>query len=132
MARKYGRGGETPALGALVCDMRIQTRPPSPGEAMAILAGRQHGVVARGQLLAEGLSRDAIGRRLRAGRLHPLHRGVYAVGHGHVSTEGRWGARVLACGVGAILSHRAAAALCGLRPSWRHWVEVSAARSAHP
>jgi very-short-patch-repair endonuclease len=36
---------------------------------------------------------------------------------------------VLACGPGAALSHRAAAALWGLRPAWRDYREVSAARS---
>jgi very-short-patch-repair endonuclease len=42
-----------------------------------------------------------------------LHRGVYAVGHRRLSNEGRWFAAILACGDGAALSHRSAAALWG-------------------
>ena len=94
------------------------------------LASRQHGVVARRQLLALGVGRDAIARRLRDGRLHSLHAGVYAVGHPELRIEGKWLAAVLACGPGAVLSHRAAAALSGLRPAWRDRIEVSAARTA--
>src|SRR6185295_3317585 len=78
------------------------------------LARRQHGVVTRKQLLAGGLSGDMIQRRLAAGRLHPLWRGVYAVGRPEVSDRGRWMAAVLACGPGARLSHGSAAALWGL------------------
>lgn len=76
--------------------------------ALAALAERQHGVVARRQLLAAGLGRRAIDTRLAAGRLHPLHRGVYAVGHLVLSLHGRWMAAVLAHGEGAALSHRSA------------------------
>jgi very-short-patch-repair endonuclease len=78
------------------------------------LAGRQHGVVARAQLLAAGIGARAIDLRLRSGRLHPLHRGVYAVGHQVVSVRGRWLAATLA--TGGVLSHRSAGALWGLRP----------------
>jgi very-short-patch-repair endonuclease len=53
-------------------------------------------------------------RWLRSGRLHRLHREAFAVGHGHVSQQGKWLAAVLACGEGALLSHRSAAALWGL------------------
>ena len=50
------------------------------------------------------------------GHLHPLHRGVYAVGHRNVTTEGRFLAAVKACGPEAVLSHFAAACLhCLLR-----------------
>ena len=91
---------------------------------IARLAERQHGVVTRRQLLATGLKRNGIGRRLGAGRLHAVHRGVYAVGHRRLSREGRWIAAVLACGPGTVLSHRTAAALWGLRQS-ASAVEVS-------
>jgi hypothetical protein len=77
---------------------------------MAELAGRQWGVVSLAQLRAAGLSDDAVQRRVEAGRLHRLHRGVYAVGHTVLKREGRWLAAVLACGAGAVLSHRSAAA----------------------
>ncbi len=77
----------------------------------AALAGRQHGVVSRRQLLATGLSPQQIKGLLRRGHLHPLHRGVYAVGHSRVGQEGCWLAAVLACGPGAVLSHRPAGQL---------------------
>lgn len=81
---------------------------------MARLAGQQHGVVSVEQLRAAGLDRAAIHRRLRAGRLHRLHRGVYAVGHTAVTTHGLYLAAALAAGDGAVVSHRAAAHLFGL------------------
>jgi very-short-patch-repair endonuclease len=60
-----------------------------------------------------------------------MHRGVYAVGHRVVSTRGRWMAAVLACGPTAVLSHRAAAALWGLREAGP--LEVTAGRERrHP
>ena len=97
--------------------------------AIGELAGRQHGVVARAQLIGLGLGEDAIDGRLRSGRLHRLHRGVYAVGHRAVPREGRWMAAVLACGPGAVLSHRSAAALWGMRGHSGGAIEVTAPRS---
>jgi predicted transcriptional regulator of viral defense system len=94
-------------------DVREQTR--GLDARIAVLADRQHGVVARRQLLALGMKREAIAVRLGAGRLHQLHRGVYSVGHTVLSREGRWMAAVLFCGPDAALSHRSAAALWGLR-----------------
>jgi very-short-patch-repair endonuclease len=82
---------------------------------LADLAGRQHGVVARRQLLTLGLHGNAIDRRLEAGRLHRVHAGVYAVGHPLLSHYGRWMAAVLACGPGAALGYASAAALWDLR-----------------
>jgi very-short-patch-repair endonuclease len=55
-----------------------------------------------------------IEHRIAKGRLHPVHRGVYAVGRPSLTREGRWMAAVLACGEGAVLSHRSAAALWGI------------------
>jgi very-short-patch-repair endonuclease len=71
----------------------------------------QFGVVTRTQLVAAGLHSYEITRRLRAGRLHRLHPGVYAVGHSVLVPKGRMLAAVLACGAGAALSHRSAATL---------------------
>jgi hypothetical protein len=68
-------------------------------------------VVSRRQLLEGGVGRRAIEHRLARRRLHPLHRGVYAVGHRLVTVEGRWMAAVLAAGPGAVLSHPSAASL---------------------
>jgi very-short-patch-repair endonuclease len=92
------------------------------------LAERQHGVVSRSQLTELGLGRGAINRRIQRRRLHLLHLGVYAVGHRRLAMRGRWMAAVLAAGPGAVLSHRDAAALIGLRPSARGLIEVSAPR----
>lgn len=90
------------------------------------LAEGQHAVVSRSQLLAGGLSSDTIDRRVAAGRLHVMHRGVYAVGHRLVSLRGRWMAAVLACGPHAALTHRDAAALTGLRAPSGRLIEVTA------
>jgi len=81
---------------------------------MARIAARQHGVIAVEQLNSLGLDKSAISRRLRCGRLHRIHRGVYAVGHQAPSWHARWMAAVLACGEGAVLSHGSAASLWGL------------------
>jgi very-short-patch-repair endonuclease len=107
------------------CDMRIQRRTRGADAEIAALAARQDGVVARRQLLALGLGGDAIGRRLRAGRLHRVHRGVYAVGHPLLSGHGVWMAAVLVA-EGAVLSHRSAAGLWGIRQSDRVEITVPA------
>ncbi|HEX2103575.1 MAG TPA: DUF559 domain-containing protein [Solirubrobacteraceae bacterium] len=94
-------------------------------ERIAALAAAQHGVVARQQLLALGLDANAVTYRLRIGRLHRLHAGVYAVGHPVVGRHGRWIAATLACGPGAALSHAAAGVLWGLRPSSAVYIDVT-------
>src|SRR3954452_3346914 len=78
---------------------------------LATMAAQQHGVVSRRQLLTAGLSVRTIERRVSAGRLHRLHQGVYSFGHDKVTIRGQWTAAVLACGNGALLSHRSSAAL---------------------
>ena len=55
--------------------------------------------------------RSAIAKWVRAGRLHPLYRGVYAYGHSALSQKGEWMAAVLAAGEGAALASWSAAAL---------------------
>lgn len=120
----------------------------SPDLAMAEIAARQHGVVSFAQLRSAGLSTSATARRARAGRLHQVHRGVYAVGHVALSPQGRWMAAILACGNdvrvgrregvdepahpvgvllrwGAALSHRSAAALWQLLPAADGLIDVS-------
>lgn len=100
-----------------------------PVRAMWVLARRQHWVVARWQLLELGFSRQWIEHRIARGRLHPLRRGVYAVGRPHVTPYGRWMAAVLACGRAAVLSHDSAAALWAVRPGEKG-LEVSVVTSA--
>jgi hypothetical protein len=82
---------------------------------IASLADAQHGVVSRSQLLVQGLTDEDIARRIKAARLHRLHRGVYAVGHRVLTAEGRWMAATLA--TGGALSHGTAAAAWDLRPA---------------
>jgi very-short-patch-repair endonuclease/predicted transcriptional regulator of viral defense system len=109
-----------------------KSRERDVDEAIARLARRQHGRVARRQLLALGLGADAIDYRLARSRFHVVYTGVYAVGHDVPTREGVWMAAVLAAGVGAVLSHRDAAALWRIRPSARTRVEVTTPRGQHP
>jgi predicted transcriptional regulator of viral defense system len=95
---------------------------------VAELARRQHGVVERQQLVALGLSLDAIDHRVECGRLLRLHRGVYAVGHRKLTGLGVWMAAVLAAGPGAVLSHRSAGALWGVRAWSGRRVEIAVPR----
>jgi very-short-patch-repair endonuclease len=73
-------------------------------------------VVTRAQLLAAGIGARAIERRLRAGRLHAIHRGIYLVGHRAMAAGAREAAALLACGRGAVVSHQSAANLLHLLP----------------
>lgn len=97
-----------------------RTRDLAPVEAgldrrIGLIAATQYGVVARAQLLGLGASAKQIDHRVALRRLHPLHPGVYAVGHTVLTQHGRWMAAVLFCGPGAALSHWSAAALWGMR-----------------
>jgi very-short-patch-repair endonuclease len=108
-----------------------------PDAIAAEIAERQHGVVSARQLQRRGVAHEAIRTRALSGRLHRIHRGVYAVGHAALSPEARWFAAVLALGGdpggrgdcdlggegdsvlnywGAAVSHRSAACLWDLLP----------------
>jgi very-short-patch-repair endonuclease/predicted transcriptional regulator of viral defense system len=104
---------------------RTLRKEPPRDVAIARLAARQLGVVSLTQLKALGLTASAVRSRVASGRLHRVHRGVYAVGHGRLTVEGQWIAAVLACGSKAVLSHRSAAALWGLRSDNRARTDVS-------
>jgi hypothetical protein len=95
---------------------------------MSLLASKQHGVVSREQLRALGLSSQAVYRRLQKRCLIRLHPGVYAVGHMALSSRWRDFAAVLACGPDALLSHRSAADLWGIRRTSSPRIEVTAPR----
>jgi very-short-patch-repair endonuclease len=83
---------------------------------VADLAARQAGVVAAGQLYELGLTYRHVQALAAQGHLHRLHRGVYSVGHTHLTASGRLTAAQLACGQSAFISHRSAAAFRELMP----------------
>jgi predicted transcriptional regulator of viral defense system len=96
-------------------DIAVEMTSRSADALLAELADRQHGAVSHAQLIALGLGRGAIRHRVQRKRLHPVHRGVYSVGRRGLTRSGVWMAAVLACGPGAVLSHRSAAVLWGIR-----------------
>ena len=96
------------------------------------IAGRQHGVVSRAQLLASAVGEGAIEGRIAKGALRPIHRGVYAVAGRPPAREGQWLAAVLATGRAA-LSHWDAAELWGIvAPRVSRETHVSVPRNAKP
>jgi very-short-patch-repair endonuclease len=98
----------------------------SLGAATWEAAWRQHWAISRAQLLALGLSAEAIRHRLADGRLHRWRwRGVYAVGRPDLSRLGSWTAALLACGPASVLSHASAAALWGVIPYEPGLIDVS-------
>jgi predicted transcriptional regulator of viral defense system len=82
----------------------------TPDQRVAALAGRRKGIVTRRQLVACGMTDRMIAVRVRRGWLHPVYRGVYAVGHASLSETAAFIAAVLACGADATLGFHAAAA----------------------
>ncbi|HKG37665.1 MAG TPA: type IV toxin-antitoxin system AbiEi family antitoxin domain-containing protein [Conexibacter sp.] len=100
-------------------------RAPHTDARIAAIAAGQHGVVSRSQLLDAGIPPTTLRDRVERRQLVPLHRGVYAVGHAHLRPNGYRLAAVLAVGPGAVLSHRDAAALHGLRSGGGTRIDVS-------
>jgi predicted transcriptional regulator of viral defense system len=99
--------------------VRTEERTGAAGahQPLANLAERQHGVVSIRQLEGLGYSRDSVSRASRSGRLHRLHRGIYAVGHMSLTWHSHCLAAVLSCGPNALASHTSAAWLWGLLSS---------------
>jgi very-short-patch-repair endonuclease len=102
---------------------------------VANLAARQWGVVHVGELRACGLNPEAIAHRVRTGRLHPMYRAVYAVGHANPAREGWWLAAVKASRRDAVLGMWSAA----MHVEIMDWEErhpdvlvLGASRPAHP
>ena len=90
------------------------------------LATTQHAVIALRQCVALGLTKQTVYKRARVGRLFRIHQGVYSLVPRQLLTRyGHWMAAVLACGEGAVLSHRTAAALHQLRATDRVHIEVT-------
>jgi very-short-patch-repair endonuclease len=83
--------------------------------------------VTREQLVRLGLTRHGIQHRIARGRLHPIGRGIYAVGRPELTQQGRWMAAVLACGgpAKAAISHSSAAALFKIGVEQVSAIEVS-------
>lgn len=101
-----------------------------PDALIATIADRQHGVISTAQLYGIGLDKDQILYRTRVGRLHRIHRGVYAIGRRGLTLQGRLMAAALACGDGAVVSHRSAASLWGLMTNRPGPVDISVASDA--
>ena len=106
---------------------RRKSARPLPEAAISALFARQYAVASVEQLNDLGLGPRATQHRVATGRLYRIHQGVYALTRSSLLTrEGRWLAAVLACGPGAVLSHRSAAALSQLRPIGSANVDVTA------
>jgi very-short-patch-repair endonuclease len=86
-------------------------------------------VFTRDELLAAGIDKSAITRRLWAKTLHRMYPNVYSVAPpALLRPEARWLGAVLACGDGAVLSHRSAAVLWGLLQERWNFVDVTTPR----
>lgn len=88
------------------------------------IANRQHGIVTHRQLCRLGLTRSAIEHRRSGGRLRKLHRGVYALGHDQLRSDGVWLAGVLAYGDDARLGAATGLMAWGLRDTLSVRVDV--------
>jgi len=60
------------------------------------------------------MSDTVIRGEIEAARLHRIFRGAFALGHREIGPRGRLRAATLACGTGAVVSHRSAGALLRL------------------
>jgi hypothetical protein len=82
-----------------------------PDELLARWGLRQHRQVTSAQLQAVGWDKDAIARRVKAGRLHPVFAEVYSLGGPPQTDKELWMAAVLTFGRGTVLAASAAAEL---------------------
>jgi very-short-patch-repair endonuclease len=105
---------------------RFQSRRPGVDREIGRIAASQDGLISLDQLRGLGVGKDAASKRVAAGRLYRVHEGVFAVRLPLLSANGKYLAAVLACGEGAVLSHRSAAALWGLRDEPVVRVDVTA------
>jgi predicted transcriptional regulator of viral defense system len=112
--------------------MRKKQQPER--QRLARIAARQHGVVSIRQLEALGFGSRSVHHEVAAGRLHRLHRGVYAVGHQRLSWHGHCLAAVLANSP-SVASHFSAGWLWGLllnRPSGKFHLTAPHPRHSKP
>ncbi len=96
-------------------------------QAIVRLALEQHGTVARRQLLAAGFTSAEVLGLVGDGVLHPVHRGVYHLGHPRPSRTGRHAAAALMLGPRTGVSHRPAVILRGLLPDRGDPIELTTA-----
>jgi predicted transcriptional regulator of viral defense system len=96
----------------------------------AELAGRQWGVIGWQQLSDCGLSESTARRWRAAGKLHGIHRGIYALGHPSVPVEGLLVAALIHAGPDAALSYATAAWWWGLIEEQPSRIEVSGSSRA--
>lgn len=99
---------------------------------IASLAERQGGHVTYAQLIALGLTRDAVANLVARGSLIRVFRGVYAVGHLSANPLDRAHAALLAGGPRSLLSHGSAATLWGIWQRWDEPFEVTIAENRRP
>jgi very-short-patch-repair endonuclease len=104
----------------------IGTRSKNPTTRAIDIATRQGGVISRRQLLGAGVATARIGRWIAAGRLHPIHPGVYSMGHRAISDRGRLTAALLYSGLGSALSHGAGGWWLGLLDAKPKQIDVYA------
>jgi very-short-patch-repair endonuclease len=97
-----------------------------------VLEASRHGVIHRDRLLELGLTASDLAYRLQAGRLHRLHKLVYAVGRPDVPLDGRFLGAVLACGPRARLSHRSGGRKYRFLGGGEHRIDVTAPRTIKP
>ena len=110
------------------CPLASTARKKVDTVRLARLAARQWGVIGRAQLLSCGLSSTGVHRWVEQGHLHPLQRGVYALGHTRIPAEGRCVAALLYAGETAVLSHLTAAWWWGLIETEPRTIELSSGR----
>jgi very-short-patch-repair endonuclease len=72
------------------------------------------------------MTEASIDHAIASGRLYPVFRGAFAVGHPRVEAHSLMLAAVLACGEGSVVSHGTAAALLGLWERQPHLINVIA------
>jgi hypothetical protein len=108
-------------------DQQLDTRPDRE---VARRAATEWSVLSVDELYACGLSPTAVAGRVLKGHLHPMYRGVYAVGHAKPPLEGFFLAAVKACGHSTLLSHYAATAHWNMLPWDARILEVTVIGSA--
>lgn len=101
----------------------------SVDQAAAVLAAEQDGVVTRRQLIAIGMDDDAIGVRVRSGRLHRVRRGVYSVGHAGETVRGLLRRALATVGTDSAVSHLSATAELRIKIPHPRVVDITCPRA---